>query len=186
MLPNHDCSGPVFSAGQFSPLTHTHTYNQYHLPLTAASRFAYSSHSFMIGAATTAAAEGFPAWLIKSLGRWSSDAYLTYIRYLQEVIQNYPSRLARANVTHQQSWIPVNTNSLRALQHYPHNIITLLLHKYTILSLSYSKQSQTLLPWCIHLTYITMHMCTRTLNLNICVMQLLDYMSNPTLYILPK
>ena len=39
-----------------------------------------SSHSFRIGAATTAAAAGFPKWLIQSLGRWSSDCFRKYIR----------------------------------------------------------------------------------------------------------
>ena len=40
----------------------------------------YMSHSFRIGAATTAAEAGVPAWLIKTMGRWSSDAYQVYIR----------------------------------------------------------------------------------------------------------
>jgi integrase len=39
-----------------------------------------SSHSFRIGAATTAAAAGHPRWLIQALGRWSSDCYKTYLR----------------------------------------------------------------------------------------------------------
>ena len=39
-----------------------------------------SSHSFMIGAASTAAAAGHPRWLIQALGRWSSDCYKTYLR----------------------------------------------------------------------------------------------------------
>ena len=39
----------------------------------------YSSHCFRIGAATSAALAGVPDHLIKTLGRWSSNAYLRYI-----------------------------------------------------------------------------------------------------------
>ena len=46
----------------------------------------YSSHSFRIGAATSAAVAGVPAHLIKVLGRWSSDAYQRYIHTLPEQI----------------------------------------------------------------------------------------------------
>ena len=48
----------------------------------------YNTHSFRIGAATAAAAAGMPDWLIKTLGRWSSDAYLTYVRTPEHVISN--------------------------------------------------------------------------------------------------
>ena len=108
MIPNQDRSGSVFAAGQFLPLTRTHVTDTICRLLWQAGFHlqSYSSHSFRIGAATTAAVEGFPAWLIKSLGRWSSEAYLTYVHCAQEVVEQYPSIFARANVTHQQPLVP--------------------------------------------------------------------------------
>ena len=44
----------------------------------------YTLHSFKIGAATTAAALGFPPNLIQALGRWSSEAYKAYIKRPQD------------------------------------------------------------------------------------------------------
>ena len=46
----------------------------------------YSSHSFRIGAATSAALSGVPDRVIKILGQWSSDCYSRYIRTPPHVI----------------------------------------------------------------------------------------------------
>ena len=40
----------------------------------------YAGHSYRIGAATTAAEAKLLSWLIKTLGRWSSDCYERYIK----------------------------------------------------------------------------------------------------------
>ena len=55
---------------------------------------AYSSHSFRIGAATCAAEKETPAWLIKTLGRWSSNCFEDYIRVPSNTIDKIPSVLA--------------------------------------------------------------------------------------------
>lgn len=44
------------------------------------SGFCFSSHSFRIGAATTADSLGFPAETLKRIGRWGSDRYKIYVR----------------------------------------------------------------------------------------------------------
>lgn len=40
----------------------------------------FSGHSFRIGAATSAAAQGIPTSTLQQLGRWSSSAFASYIR----------------------------------------------------------------------------------------------------------
>ena len=75
---------PIFRAGKFNPLTHRqlNAVLRHLLQQAGFNCINYASHSFRIGAATTAAAASLPPWLIKTLGRWHSDAYLTYVHLL--------------------------------------------------------------------------------------------------------
>ena len=51
------------------------------------------AHSLRISAASVAAAAGLPHWLIKVLGRWSSDCWL-YIRTPQFTLESVAPRMA--------------------------------------------------------------------------------------------
>ena len=101
-------SGSVYYGGRFTPLSRDHLTDVLRRLLQQAGyqQCLYSSHSFRIGTATTAAAAGLPAWLIKSLGRWSSDAYQTYIQCPPETLRLIPSLLARADTSKQSPWNP--------------------------------------------------------------------------------
>ena len=48
--------------------------------LIAQDHGSYSAHSVKIGAALTAAALGYPKYVIQKLGQWKSDAYRRYIQ----------------------------------------------------------------------------------------------------------
>jgi hypothetical protein len=54
----------------------------------------YSGHSFRIGAATAAAQAGIPDSAIQALGRWSSPAFLRYIRTPRSHLAYYSTPLA--------------------------------------------------------------------------------------------
>lgn len=56
----------------------------------------YSSHSYRIGAATAAADAGLPDHLIKTLGRWRSSAYQTYIHTSPELLRKAARQITQA------------------------------------------------------------------------------------------
>ena len=73
--------GPLFLQENGQPLTQTQSSNFLQSTWSAVGiTGTYLGHSFRIGAATTAAQQGFPDHLIKTMGRWSSDAYLLNVR----------------------------------------------------------------------------------------------------------
>ena len=108
LLSTTDVDDPVFNAGRFHPFTQKKLNEVlcYLLQQGGINQDNYASHSFRIGAAATAAAAGIPTWLIKTLGRWSSDAYLTYIRCPSTVFSAVPRILSNTDATHQPSWDP--------------------------------------------------------------------------------
>ena len=77
-----DISGPLFVFTDGSPVTRQHYAN---FVKTAADFIGlnpaeYNTHSVRIGRATDLATSGTPHEIIKKTGRWSSSAYLNYIR----------------------------------------------------------------------------------------------------------
>ena len=54
----------------------------------------YASHSFRIGAATSAAIAGVPEHVIRHMGRWRSDAVLRYIRVEPSEVRLVSEKLA--------------------------------------------------------------------------------------------
>lgn len=86
---------PLFTLSSGSPLTRrTLNLTIKHLAsYTGLNPSEYASHSFRIGAATTASSVGLPDSLIKSLGRWHSEAYQRYIRTPPTLLDNVPKEL---------------------------------------------------------------------------------------------
>ena len=108
MIPTEHRTDSLFKAGRFSPLSRTHVTDVLRQLLQQAGydSHLYSSHSFRIRAATTLAAAGLPPWLIKTLGQWNSNAYMTCIRCSPHVLRWIPTLMARSNASHQIAWNP--------------------------------------------------------------------------------
>ncbi len=89
------CSaGPLFVRSNGIPLTRavlTECLRQLLAQAGIAGHF--GSHSFRIGAATTAGLAGVPDHMIQTLGRWNSSAYLAYIRTPQTLLANISTML---------------------------------------------------------------------------------------------
>jgi hypothetical protein len=82
LLVTKTTGGPLFVHVSKKPLTKRTLTAETRILLNQARFNAshYAGHSYRIGSATTAASANLPAWLIKTLGRWSSDCYERYIR----------------------------------------------------------------------------------------------------------
>ena len=114
MMPTEHRTGSLFKAGRFSPLSHTHVTDVLRQLLQQAGydSHLYSSHSFRIGAVTTSAAAGLPPWLIKTLGRWNSNAYMTYICCSPHVLRWIPALWQGLTHPVKQHGIQMNTNHI--------------------------------------------------------------------------
>ena len=88
LLERRDNSpGPLFLYENGLPLSHSLLTDRLRaILLSAGLPGNFSSHSFPIGAATSAARPGIPDHLIQVLIRWKSDAYKQYIRTPPDLI----------------------------------------------------------------------------------------------------
>jgi hypothetical protein len=89
-------NGPLFIHASGKPLTKQILTTETRKLLTKAGFDAlnYAGHSYRIGAATTAAEAKLPSWLIKTLGRWSSDCYERYIQTPTSTLSGVSAMLA--------------------------------------------------------------------------------------------
>ena len=94
-----DQPGPFFRFSDHTPLTKARFVTKVREALTSAGVdcSGYSGHSFRIGAATTAARAGVADSVIQTLGRWTSAAFLGYIRTPQEELARITRVLARTD-----------------------------------------------------------------------------------------
>ena len=93
----------MFKAGRFLPLSceKLSTVLRQLLQRAGLNQTDYAPHSFRIGAATTAAVAGIPTWLIMKLGRWTSNAYRSYIHCPEFTTSTIPKILSRTDASNQ-------------------------------------------------------------------------------------
>ena len=91
--------GPLFLLANGNPLTRPLLVARVRAALTScgSDMEKYCSHSFRIGAATTALQAGVSDAKIKMLGRWESSAYQSYTRSTREELASVCTLLAKVN-----------------------------------------------------------------------------------------
>ena len=88
-------NGPMFIFKDGSPLTRdTFSSLVSQTVKNAGWQGNFTSHSFRVSAASTAAALGVPDHMIRAMGRWNSDAYLTYVKLSCQRISDVSQKLA--------------------------------------------------------------------------------------------
>lgn len=90
-----DSPGPLFLHASGKPLSRDSLTSQLRSILAKANVPGnFSSHSFRIGAATTAGINGIPDHTIKTLGRWNSQSYMLYTRTSPSVLAELSRKLS--------------------------------------------------------------------------------------------
>ena len=93
--------GPIFITNAWTPPTRAYLVSNLKAALSreGLDNSLYNGHSFRIGAATTAAAQGLEDSLIQMLGRWRSDAYKVYIKLPRSQLASVSQTLVRINLS---------------------------------------------------------------------------------------
>ena len=90
--------GPFFRNAEGMPLRKPFIVRRVReaLSLLGYDQSSYAGHSFRIGAATTVSVAGMEDSTIQALGRWSSQAFLSYIKLSQQQLTKLAAQLASA------------------------------------------------------------------------------------------
>ena len=89
--------GPLFVSADGRPVSRATFVTGVRVALSSArvDSEGYTGHSFRVSAAMVAARVGIPTHLIKAMGRWSSDAFMVYLRLSLETLAGLTPVLAR-------------------------------------------------------------------------------------------